>query len=415
MCCEVAGAEVVRAAEGNPFKLLWNLAVNLSVGPPSPVGDPGMGFDADTEPDPDRPDRRRLDRVSAHLKKLDDVYTKARKRRKSVVGDAVWRTMADHLRAAQHAATEADGTLSNPKEEQWIYDEQNKQHQRKALRWFPKVEGGAKIFESERAIASDIRGYLASNRVIAEETVRSKSGLSLTLTFDEATVHHICQRHTYRHFDFSQVKAVNNFWPPGTDFDTVVAAMAATLRDITEICLTELMELSSAESAKPWSGLKVKLGNREAGGHTVFFIASIREAEDKTSSGVIKTIAPDSSSAHAFLGTELAEIAELLGIQPHPPPQPTLEPAPQTPSASAPTTPPDAVMEITTKRRWKSDGKVPANTPVPAPVEVFNAAKKGDLKHGDYVKINGAVYLLAVVRVGQGKQDMIMSTTVTLA
>ncbi|WIX88761.1 hypothetical protein [Amycolatopsis sp. DG1A-15b] len=408
-CCEIAGSEVVKAAAGNPYKLLWNMAVNLSVGPPSPAGDPGMGFDADTEPDPDQPQQRRLDEVSAHLKKLEDVYF--RLKAQPVVHDEDWREMTEHLRAAQSAHRQLDGVLSGPNQEQWLYDEKTKQHQRKGLRWFPGAGDGAKLFQQERAIPEDILGYVSSGEVIARGKATTAGGFSLTLTVDEAAVHHICQRHTYRHFDFGQTKAVNNFWPPGTGFSKVVDAVRAALPDITRICLEELMAGESTGSTDSWIGREVELRNCAAGSYTVFCIAVIGHAQGTNGLGIVKTIAPDGRSGHAFLASELAEIAGSPGIRPAPGPQAAAAPAPRAPSGPAATT----VVPDFPVKRWQQEGKARSGTSAPAPTDVLNAAKKGQLDDGDHVRINGVVYAVTVARVGPEKTDLINSVRVTLS
>ncbi|GHG34511.1 MULTISPECIES: hypothetical protein [Amycolatopsis] len=431
-CCDVAGPEVVGEAAGNPYKLLWNMAVNLSVGPPSPVGDPGIGFDADTEPDPDRPQQRKLDQVSAHLKKLEDVYF--RLKAQPVVHDDDWREMTGHLRAAQSAHAGLDGVLTAPKKEQWKHDKKTKQHHRKGLRWWPGSKGGAMLFHQDREKPEDIQGYASSDKPVAKQTATSAGGFSLTLTVDEAAVHHICQRHTYRHFDFGQAKAVNNFWPPKMDFSTATGRVRDTLPDITRICLEELIARESTGSTDSWIGQEVKLKNCAAGGYTVFCTAVIREAEGKTSRGVVKTIAPDGDSGHAFLASQLAKIARRLGIEPArgpqaaaapgpqaaaapgpqaaaaPGPQAAAAPAPRAPSGPAATT---VVADFQLKRKWHQEGTALTGTSVPAPPEVLNAAKKDLLDHGDHVKINGVVYTVTVVRVGPAKTDPVHSASVT--
>ncbi|WP_030800385.1 hypothetical protein [Streptomyces sp. NRRL S-337] len=55
LCWQLAGPAVTAAVVDaepkiSPYRLLWNLPLNVSLGPPSPATDPGQAFDPDTEP-----------------------------------------------------------------------------------------------------------------------------------------------------------------------------------------------------------------------------------------------------------------------------------------------------------------------------------------------------------------------------
>ncbi|MGW4896744.1 eCIS core domain-containing protein [Kitasatospora sp. NPDC004240] len=360
--------------------LLWNMGVNLAVGPPSPQGDPGMLFDPDTVPDGNG--GRRLDDVSAGLKALEGVWLAARDKPDGPEGED-WTAMTDHLRAAI-AAHKAKGygpdQIAAPDEEQWLAEQVTNtdgnvhtQHHRKGLRNFPGPDEGVEMFRRDRESAEDIDAYEGGTDTVATETHVEKIGeryVGLTLSVNRNAIRHICERHTLRHFDFGQAKAVNNFWAPGTGAAQVEAIVRGTLGAIVRTCFELYLKQGDLDVTMPEeveTG-EVKLGNVTAGETTLFFIGSdlageegtvpvtetaapaaggpsgkagktsaakaarqakkggkaapsrttaapaveTREVEGWSFTGMLSTIAPDGASSTTFLRSELAAIRAAL-------------------------------------------------------------------------------------------------------
>lgn len=314
-CVKAAGAKVTADAARNPHRVLWNMTVNLSIGAPSPVGDPGIGFDPDTEEDTGNPGERRLDAVSGHLKNLEDTFRAAAGR---PFTDEVWNTMATHLRNAVTDARHDGLTLAAPKTEQWLYDDETRQHQKKGLRSFPGVAGGTTLFQQARVQQQAIERFRDSQKVVATGQAGGTVGgapVTVELTMTEADIYHICKRHTFEHFDFGDSKAVNSFWPPDFTFDKVKDVVSGVLPGIAAACLAEMTESTApGEEVVRWVGSDFTRGNQQVLDRTLFFIAKIQDFDEDAGlfTGGVQTVAPDGKGARAFLGREIRQIGRTV-------------------------------------------------------------------------------------------------------
>ncbi|MGW7194136.1 hypothetical protein, partial [Streptomyces sp. NPDC054838] len=174
VCWKAAGKPVTdavaQAGSGsapNPHRLLWNIPLMVSIGPPSPATDPGMNFDPDTEPVPGGRGARRTDAVSSALKELEDAWFRASEAQNGAgaYDAALWQELARHLETAHQAsrATDRDGrVLFPPLYEQWVFDSKTSQNLRKGLTSFPTPDEGTKMFRDARSGAPDISAYAAS-------------------------------------------------------------------------------------------------------------------------------------------------------------------------------------------------------------------------------------------------------------
>jgi hypothetical protein len=289
-CLRAVDQAIKKKVAHSTDKLLWNMAVNVSVGPQSPVGDPGMQFDPDTEVNPDVPGERRMDEVSSHLKRVEDLWMAARADEERIAD--VWGEMNTSMRAAIQAHERVAGSpaalapLTPSKLEQWVAettDGRGTRHHRKGLRAFPGEQRGADMFRSTWANARGLEGLAGSDKVAATKSFKKDVGgrpVRLTMTVTDEAIYHICRRHTFEHFDFDDVKAVNNFWPVGTGVEQLRGIVERALLRVVEECFgyyiekadiaTEMYELLDA----------VELKNLPAGDQTVFVIGSIDDVEE---------------------------------------------------------------------------------------------------------------------------------------
>lgn len=281
--------KVVRGKSYDTTRLLWNMAANISVGPQSPVGDPGMQFDADTEPDPDAPGLRRMDEVSQHLKHVEDLWMAARADEEKI--DDVWGGMNTSMQAAVEAherVAGAAGGLAQPKLEQWMADtvEGRTSHHRKGLRAFPGEQAGTDLFTKSWVNAEGLEGARAGGPV-SRSVTKEVDGklLKLTMSVTGEAIYHICRRHTFKYFDFDDIKGVNNFWPVGTDVEQVRGIVENALSDIVQACFEYYLERSGIEVESYDTPGEVKLKNIPAGDQTVFVIGAIDDVEKEETGG----------------------------------------------------------------------------------------------------------------------------------
>lgn len=261
--------------------LLWNMATNISVGPKNPVGDPGMQFDADTEVDPDTQGGRRMDEVSRHLKDVEDLWMAARMDETRIA--AVWDGMNQSMQAAVEAHENlagAAGALASPKLEQWVADtaEDHTSHHRKGLRAFPGEQAGMDIFARNWQNADGLDGGTDAVSHSFTKVVDGRQ-LKLTMNVTGEAIYHICRRHTFKHFDFDDIKAVNNFWPAETDAKRVREVVEGTIEHIVKECFEYYLERSGIDVENYETPDEVRLKNIPAGGHTIFIIGAIEDVE----------------------------------------------------------------------------------------------------------------------------------------
>jgi hypothetical protein len=296
--------KVVKKKSYDTTKLLWNMAANISVGPGNPVGDPGMQFDADTEPDPGAPGGRRMDEVSQHLKHVEDLWLAARVNEEAI--DGVWDGMNKSMRSAVEAherVAGAAGALAPPKLEQWVADtvEGRTSHHRKGLRAFPGEQAGVDLFTNSRVNAQGLDGRTGDP--VSHSVTKEVDGrlLKLTMSVSGEAIYHICRRHTFKYFDFDDIKGVNNFWPAETDVEQVREIVEKTLKYIAQECFEYYLERSGIDVQSYETPGEVKLKNIPADDLTVFVMGTIDDVVEEEVGGVetveAEAAEPESSRA----------------------------------------------------------------------------------------------------------------------
>ena len=321
--------EVLEQAGGNMATTLHNLPLNLEAGPTDPGGNPGTGIDPVTQPVPGS-DRQAHTAGSAALLQVDAAYTELRL--DPAKRAANWKKMADQMKIAHGASpTRQVGIHEN------MWFKSGGEYFRKGERAFPGLVNGQERFadNGNAAIIQNIAGFHGSNTVVATATrtckraqpsVRSTkargrgtaaaAGPQVTFKVDitEDRLHHSCVRHTYRHFDFNLIKAVNNFWP-GKDFDYAdVLALAPDLANaiadhLRDQILDELANFTDAEDVESQS---ITGHNVKANQHQIFYIANLDYADHQGQAFKwdveLDTIAPDGRSADTYTVEELNQI-----------------------------------------------------------------------------------------------------------
>lgn len=334
LCWELAGQPVTAAVRDatpkvSAHRLLWNLPINLSLGPKSPATDPGQAFDPDTVPDPQAPGKRVLDGVSAKLRLLEERWDRASDGNAGL-GDfrtpALWNDLTALLREAHQEADEAgrEGRLLYPpKTEQWLYD--GTSHLRKGLTEFLSAAAGEQRFRRARSNAPSIAAHKDSAAVAATAqattTYKGKS-VTLTVTVTGGAVHHVGERHTFTFFDFSgRLRPITTLWPETPTFAALTALAGRLAPHLARICLAHLVNLESAD-AEDWPYDDIELAQQPAGEHCVYFVAGIEgivgtEATEDDPAAVavdveIKTFAPNDHSGPGLLKPDLVAIGTAL-------------------------------------------------------------------------------------------------------
>ena len=320
-CQYVAGPALVEVADANFVKLLWNLAVNLSLGPPNPAEDPGRNFDGDTvEADP-RTGARRYDAVSAELLKLQEVWYSGRDR--SPVPAGTWAQMAGHLLEALRASGVGPGVLAPPSREQWLHDQGTGQFVRRKLRRFPGAASGTEMFRQARGARGSAQvqaDYLASASHPLEVAGEI---LTVAVELDASAITHVLERHTLAHFTFADrdLGLTNTFWEPGLASATAARdRLAALLPDLARRAGEQIAVDVGSGTIEDFRG-NLELREQPAGGGLVYFVAHERTRSDPFAEGPpqvtlrLETVAPDGPGVVAFLRAELLEIGKALGAR----------------------------------------------------------------------------------------------------
>ncbi|WP_035868196.1 hypothetical protein [Kitasatospora cheerisanensis] len=332
LCWELAGQPVTAAVKDaepkvSAHRLLWNLPINLSLGPKSPTTDPGQAFDPDTVPDPQHPGRRLLDGVSAKLQLLEqrwDLASAANGGQGDFGSPALWNDLTTLLREAHEAADQAARAgrlLYPPMPEQWLYD--GTSHLRKGSTEFLSAAVGEQRFRQARLNAPSIAAHKDSANPVATAqvttTYRGKT-VTLTVTITAGTVHHVGERHTFTFFDFTgRPRPITTLWPAAPTFAALTTLAGQLAPHLARICLTHLVDLESADAADwPWED--IALGQQPAGEHCVYFLGGVENIDDGPA-GVtvdidIKTFAPNGASGPGFLKPDLAAIGTALTARP---------------------------------------------------------------------------------------------------
>ena len=305
-------------------KVLWNLPVNLEVGPAAVAENPGQGFDPNTEAIPGGNGARRLTAESGSLQELERVCVPTLLRNHDYLPTAEeWTRMGQALTAASeafdgyYAESKSRGFLARPRTEQWVTGDSG--FQRKRLRRFLGAEAGRAKFAQNRA-AGNLQQ--AANADVAALGLAWPQGGNYNVTDSDGTVHaiamslaasqmaHMCLRHTYQYFERTPdaIKLVNNFWPADR-VSTVTGYRQLVTAAFPDIARAMLDCMEAAEVLEEYEG-SITAVNVASGQDTLFFIAGF-ETDDPASRSwtvTLETVAPDGPSAETYPAQMLSQI-----------------------------------------------------------------------------------------------------------
>lgn len=327
LCCHLAGPDVRDALGGssghealNPIRLLWNMPINIALGPLTPANDPGRLFDPDTEPAPGGDGARRLTEVSTKLAELERAWDQANAENDGAgnfTGD-MWRQLTKCLSAAREAAHRQGGRGGNllypPLDEQWLQDSSDR-GVRKGLIRYVGAKQGKTLFQAACGDAEKIPDLSKANWVIENTCTVILDGkkAELTVTVNPTTVKHICERHTLTFFDFApaNAKLINAFWKGSTTFAKMRLFVEHDLLPfVTEALVRELKRYKAADLEQ---SAEICLYQVPNGPNDTLFVRANVQMEDPTHiSAKVKTIAPDGPQAVGFLRAELLEIGKYI-------------------------------------------------------------------------------------------------------
>lgn len=319
LCMQICGESITKSARDANLavKLLWNLPINLEIGPQRRVGDPGTAFDGNTYDDEGR---RELDGVSDLLQQLENRFNPE--------DDECWCEMADFLLKAWELTGHSTGMLLQPTMEQWARndfaftaDGTPPTWQKKGLRHFPPPDEAVNRFLDARKGVTDqdrermealedkqLAGAVAG-KVVLETTLKT----AFHLTATAGTIRHICRRHNYAFFVADEIKAINNFWPEPMTFAETQDAVGAMLPDIAKRTI-EYCELDDPDNEEGWSG--AELVSQPVNGGLAFFIVRITQkySDDDDMSLILQahleTVSPDGQYAHGYTASALRQVME---------------------------------------------------------------------------------------------------------
>jgi hypothetical protein len=327
--------EPVRAdLSGAPTaKWLWNMPVNIEVGPQDTAENPGQNFDPNSQPaNVGRAGARQLTPESGNLKSLEDIFLSIlRTDRSRLPAAEQWTAMGGQLKQAQnrHMAylqqQHSEGFLAPPRVEQWLPPADGK-FQRKRDRTFLTAADGRGKFGVQAAnpASRDVALIQQAWPLQADHThlvVRAddaEEDHTVHLTMGADVLEHVCLRHTYAYFARTEdeVKLVNNFWPTNvvSTPDQYLHLIKQALPDIARIMLESM---DAANVLDDMDGMleivNAPVGDEESR-HVLFFAAKFaRHAEDDEPTDTewdvtLTSVAPDGNSAETYPADVLTKI-----------------------------------------------------------------------------------------------------------
>jgi hypothetical protein len=204
---------------GDIKKKLANLPMNLHYGPALVANNPGIDFDPSTVPGSDG--ARVIAPASAALRLLDGEISKIGALGKNEVLEAdTWTAMAKHLGVALQAYMDTKDIFEE-NSDQWMEGAGSAWHKKGEL----KLQNGRharSLFgrpTPETGLGNGVQVQVTKQFQLSN----NRAPANVVIGAREKAITHFCNRHTYAHFDKTQVKAVNIFWPAGTDRTAIVA------------------------------------------------------------------------------------------------------------------------------------------------------------------------------------------------
>jgi hypothetical protein len=319
-------------------KLMWNMPLNLEVGPGNVTNNPGIGFDANTVASGNG---RKLDEVSRHLFQLEEIF-KSNVLRADGLSEENWKAMTDCLAAAFKAYGESTD-LAMPKVDQWLSGPMRdgtqtpQNFQKIGLRMVLGVTDGVRVFRGARVglnndtTVQDLENhgdFVAWSCIFTFPYLHGKQTFTVRVELD-VTNHnlaHMLKRHTFRYCDFGDLKAVNNYWPPTFRGNEILDALesckgriASACQMAINNCVLNVQQISEEpdDIQAYFENINVTEGNIQAGELTVYFVTKLTTPDDAPIDrplevwlhGNIETFAPDGASAITFSGPTLIAIA----------------------------------------------------------------------------------------------------------
>lgn len=216
-----------KAIHGISFEtMLANLPLNLHYGPRIVINDPGSGFDPSTVP---RDTGGRVtEPVSDALLALETYFRAAIDELDDdeVLSARHWNDMTELLDEANAIYRERPGGIMEENyHEQWVQGAGDAWLKKGELSYYGAAHAGTRF-----GVPAPMTSQAANPERYRKVTLRCQDGdLWVMLGATSRSVTHFCNRHTYAHFDATQIKGVNIFWPVGTDRAGVQAEVERAL------------------------------------------------------------------------------------------------------------------------------------------------------------------------------------------
>jgi hypothetical protein len=202
-------------------KKLHNLPMNLHYGPSLVANNPGTGFDPSTV----RADggRRVIDPVSRSLGQLAAEISNVSALRENEVLDAgTWAMILKHLGDA-FAAYKTSEDVFEESSDQWMEGAGDAWHKKGELTLYD-VRHARPLFAGGAAPQA-LLGAAPELQVNKALQLATGAAVNVVIGARQKSVTHFCNRHTYAHFDRTQLKGVNIFWRAGTTRATVIGQL----------------------------------------------------------------------------------------------------------------------------------------------------------------------------------------------
>jgi hypothetical protein len=314
-------------------KWLWNIPVNIEVGPADIAENPGQNFDPNSQPtNTGRAGARQLTPESGNLKSLEDIFLSILRTDRSQLPTAEqWTAMGGQLKQAQnrHLAylqqQGSEGLLAPPRVEQWLPPADGK-FQRKRDRTFLTAADGRSKFRDQAANSAshDVAEIEQdwplqvdhTHLVVRADDTEEDHTVHLTMPAD--VLEHVCLRHTYAYFARTpdEVKLVNNFWP--TDVvstpDGYLELIKQALPDIARITLESMDAANLLDDMDGMLEIVNAPVGDEGSRRVLFFAAKFtRHAVDDQPTDTewdvtLTSVAPDGNSAETYPADVLTAI-----------------------------------------------------------------------------------------------------------
>jgi hypothetical protein len=231
--------------------ILHNLPLNLHYGPAIVKDDPGEGFDSSTRWKDESQGERELEPTSAALLQFYNAYWNAVAElthdSNGAFSAQAWTDLAAHLTAAYTCYLQdpylIEGISVRP--DQWLRTDTSDTWAKRGLNRWPSLAIARERFREHIA---PVPANALPNLQFHNFTVADSQGVQFDFRIGctGASIRHICNRHTYLHFDPTEIKLMNSFFPAGTDQPGVIATVLTAFQLI-EIRVQQHLLLSQSK------------------------------------------------------------------------------------------------------------------------------------------------------------------------